>query len=263
MATGGLALVTGASSGIGLELARIAAEDGHDVLAVAEREKIATAVASLGGDGGGRVEPLGADLATPEGIAAVERAVGDRPVACLMANAGVGLGGSFLDQDTDAIERVIDTNVVGTTELLHRIGGRMRDRGEGQILVTASLAGLTPGAFHAVYNATKAYLDNLSWALRNELRDRGVSVTCLMPGPTQTEFFERADLEDTPLGRSEDKADPADVARAGYDAMMAGASGVTPGFMTKAQAALSGLVPDTVLAKMHRRMAEPGGSHGR
>jgi short-subunit dehydrogenase len=133
----------------------------------------------------------------------------------------------------------------------------MRARHGGRILITGSVAGLMPGSFHAVYNASKAYLDTLSWAIRNELEDSGITVTCLMPGPTDTEFFNRAHMQDTPMGRDEDKDDAAMVARQGFEAMLAGRSGITTGFMNKVQATLSGVIPDSVLAAMHRRQAKP------
>lgn len=252
-----LAVITGASSGIGLELARACVEDGNDAIVCADEPEIEAAAAELRRDGA-TVEAVQADLSTMDGTEKLLAAVGDRPVDALLANAGIGLGDAFLDQDLDAAERVVELNVNGTIALVHAIGRRMRDRGEGRILITGSIAGFIPGSFHAVYNGTKAFLDSFSMALRNELKDSGVTVTCLMPGLTDTEFFERADMLDTPVGRSDNKADPADVARAGYAAMKAGRSGVVTGFMNKVQAMFAGIVPDTVLAEMHRRMAEPG-----
>src|SRR5690606_38760854 len=123
---------------------------------------------------------------------------------------------------------VVDTNVTGALRITHRIGREMRKRGEGRILFTGSIAGFIPGSFQAVYNGTKAFVDSFSYALREELEDTGVTVTCLMPGPTETEFFERAGLEDTKVGESK-KADPADVARTGFEAMMRGEAGVVHG----------------------------------
>lgn len=252
-----LSVVTGASTGIGLELARLCAEDGHDLILCADEPELEAAAQELRTPDGA-VEAVQADLGTEEGIARLLDAVGDRRIDNLLANAGVGLGDAFLDQDFDEIRRVIDLNVTGTTLLLHRVGRRMRSAGQGRILVTGSIAGMMPGSFQAVYNGTKAYLDSVSYALRNELKDSGVTVTCLMPGPTETEFFERAHMQDTPVGKDDSKADPAKVARDGYQAMVRGESGVVSGFMNKVQAAFSGLIPDTVLAQMHRRMAEPG-----
>jgi short-subunit dehydrogenase len=251
-----LAVVTGASTGIGFELARCCVEDGYDAIVCADEPEIGTAAAALR-SGGAEVEAVQADLATEAGIDRLVAAIGERPVDALVANAGVGLGDAFLDQDLRAAENVVNLNVNGTIALIHTVGRRMRDRGQGRILITGSIAGFLPGSFQAVYNGTKAFLDSFSMALRNELKDSGVTVTCLMPGPTDTEFFARADMLDTPVGRSDGKADAADVARQGYEAMKAGRSGVVPGFMNKVQTMFAGIIPDTVLAEMHRRTAEP------
>ncbi|NDU99798.1 SDR family NAD(P)-dependent oxidoreductase [Pseudoroseicyclus tamaricis] len=254
--TGKLAVITGASTGIGHEMAKICAEEGHDLLICANEARIESVAAELRA-GGGEVIALQADLATPEGVDRLWDATGGRPVDYLLANAGIGLGEAFLDQDLGEIGEVIDLNVKGTTHLLWHVGRQMRERAEGRILITGSIAGLMPGSYQAVYNGTKAYLDSLSYALRNELKETGVTVTCLMPGPTETEFFDRAHMEDTPVGEDDSKDDPAMVARAGYKAMMKGQSGVASGFMNKVQATFAGLIPDTVLAQMHRHMAEP------
>jgi short-subunit dehydrogenase len=132
----------------------------------------------------------------------------------------------------------------------------MRERGRGRILITGSIAGFMPGTFQAVYNGTKALLDSFSFALRAELKDSGVTVTCLMPGATETEFFERADMMDTKVGQSK-KDDPADVARTGFDAMMNGDGDVVTGWMNKLRSAIANVTPAGVLAEMHRGMAEP------
>ncbi|WP_246799406.1 SDR family oxidoreductase [Bradyrhizobium sp. CCBAU 51753] len=168
-----------------------------------------------------------------------------------------GLGHAFLDQDWARIRQVIDTNVMGTTYLLHRVGQDMRRRNEGQILITGSIAGFTPGSFQAVYNASKSYLNSLSFALREELRDTKVTVTCLMPGATETEFFARADMLDAKVG-SEDKDDAAMVARKGFEAMINGDGDVVTGLKNKIQSAVANVTPAETLAKQHRRQAEPG-----
>ncbi len=260
MAQRHLAVVTGASTGIGLELARLAAQDGHDLVVAADEAAIHD-VAALGD---GDIRTIEADLATARGVARLWEAIGDRPVDYMMANAGRGLGGAFLDQDWDRIEEIVHLNVTGTTAVVQRAARAMARQGTGRILITGSLAGNLPGSYQAVYNATKAYLDTLSWGIRNELKDSGVTVTCLLPGPMDTEFFRRADMEDTPVGQSESKENPSRVARRGYEAMMAGQSGISGSFMTRMQNALSGIVPDSVLARMHRGMAEPEDqAHGR
>ncbi|GGL78140.1 SDR family NAD(P)-dependent oxidoreductase [Wenxinia marina] len=255
------AVVTGASTGIGLELARCAAAAGCDLLLAADEPEVQDVAAKLR-TGDGEVRAITCDLATAHGVAALFDAIEGRRLDIFAANAGRGLGHAFLEQDWDEIEEVIHTNVTGTTAALHRAVHLMKPQGAGRILITGSIAGYMPGSFQAVYNATKAYLDTLSWGIRDELRDSGVTVTCLMPGPTETEFFERAHMEDTPVGQ-DDKADPAKVARAGWRAMRRGASGVTPGFMNKLQKTMAGILPEEVLARMHREMAEPeGNSHG-
>jgi short-subunit dehydrogenase len=176
----------------------------------------------------------------------------------LLANAGHGLGRGFLDQGFEDITHVIDTNITGTLYLIHKVGQQMRARGAGRILITGSIAGFMPGTFQAVYNGTKAFIDSFSWALRNELKDTGVSVTCLMPGVTDTEFFERADLMDTKVGQQENKADPAAVAKIGFKAMMDGEGDVVAGLKNKLQTAVASVTPSAVLAEQHRKMAEPG-----
>jgi short-subunit dehydrogenase len=250
------AIVTGASSGIGLELAAICAQEGFDLLVAADRPEIRAAadrVRSLGAD----VTPVEADLATTEGVDRLWAAVADRPVDALLANAGHGLGRAFLDQDFADVRHVIDTNVTGTIYLVQLAGRAMRSRGRGRILLTGSIAGFMPGTYQAVYNGTKAFLDSFSFALRAELKDTGVTVTCLMPGPTETDFFERADMLDTKVAQGK-KDDPADVARVGFDAMMRGAGDVVSGWKNKLQSAIANVTPAGVLAEQHRRMAEPG-----
>ena len=163
-------------------------------------------------DGGTEVEAIQADLATTEGVDRLYAAVKGASGRCPLANAGRGLGHGFLDQDFEKARRVIDTNITGTVYLIHKVGNDMRRRNSGKILITGSIAGFIPGSFQAVYNGTKAFLNSFSFALREELKDTKVTVTCLMPGATETEFFRRADMMDTAVGSSE-KDDPAEVAK--------------------------------------------------
>ena len=250
-----LAVVTGASSGIGFELARMCASNNFDLVLAADEplEAAAETCRALGAS----VETVECDLATLPGVDTLVAAVGSRQVDALIANAGHGLGQAFLDQDFAEVQHVIDTNVTGTIYLIHQIGQQMRARGQGRILITGSIAGYMPGTFHAVYNGTKAFIDSFSFALRAELKETGVTVTCLMPGATETAFFARADMLDTKVGQDE-KDDPADVARAGFDAMMRGDGDVVAGWKNKLQVAASGVMPPSVLAKRHRKQAEPG-----
>ncbi|HEY0709916.1 MAG TPA: SDR family NAD(P)-dependent oxidoreductase [Polyangia bacterium] len=253
-----LAIVTGASTGIGYELAKCCAEKGFDLLIAADEPTIEDAANNLRAlVNNVDVQALNVDLATMEGVDQLVAATRGRPVDALLANAGRGLGGAFLDQDFDMLRLVIDTNVTGTLALVQKVGRQMRDRRQGRILITGSIAGLMPGTYHAVYNGTKAMLDSFAFALRAELKDSGVSVTCLMPGATETEFFERADMLDTKVGAG--KKQPADeVARAGFEAMMKGEGDVVTGWNNKLKAAISHITPSSVLAEQHRKEAEPG-----
>ena len=251
-----LAVVTGASSGIGLELAKLCAENHYDLVIAADEPQIAEAAELLRRSGVG-VAAVEADLATKEGVEKLLATIGDREVTALLANAGRGLGRAFLDQDWNDIRRVIDTNVTGTIYLIHRVGRQMRARGAGKILITGSIAGFMPGTFQAVYNGTKAFLDSFSFALRAELADSGVTVTCLMPGATETEFFERADMMDTKVGT--EKKQPADeVAKIGFEAMLRGDGDVVAGWQNKLQAAIAHITPAGTLAEFHRKKAAPG-----
>jgi short-subunit dehydrogenase len=251
-----LSIVTGASSGIGRELALIAASQGFDLVVGADTplDEVKRELESLGA----KVDAVQADLATREGCDSLCEAIGDRKVSALLANAGHGLGRAFLDQDFAEVQHVINTNITGTIYLIQKVGKQMVSKGDGKILITGSIAGYMPGTFQAVYNGTKAFIDSFAQALRNELKDTGVTVTCLMPGVTDTEFFERADLMDTKVGTQENKADPAAVAKVGFEAMMKGESDVVAGLKNKLQVAMSGVTPKEVLAEQHRKMAEPG-----
>ncbi len=252
-----LAIVTGASTGIGHELAKLCAQDGYDLVVAADEDLIHQAAETFRSLGAG-VTAVRADLATLDGVDTLYEAAGGRPVDALLANAGHGLGRAFLDQDFNEVTHVVNTNITGTIYLIQKVGSDMRARGQGRILIVGSVAGYMPGTFQAVYNGTKAFIDSFSFALRAELKDTGVSVTCLMPGPTDTEFFERADLMDTKVGQDPNKDDPADVARAGYDAMKRGDGDVVAGWKNKIQTTLANVTPSGILAEQHRKMTEPG-----
>jgi short-subunit dehydrogenase len=254
----GLAVVTGASTGIGYELAKCAAQDGYDLAIAANEPAIQDAALKLK-EFGVQVEAMQVDLSTRDGVGRFVEGVSSlgRPVDLLMANAGVGLGHGFLDEDPNDAQRVVDTNITGTIHLIHAIGNKMRSRNEGRILFTGSIAGFMPGAFQAVYNGTKAFINSFSFALRDELKESGVTVTCLMPGPTDTEFFDRADMLDTAVGQGK-KDDPAFVAKVGYKAMMDGEGDVVAGWKNKIMTAAANVTPAGVLAGQHRKMAEPG-----
>src|SRR5215203_1486548 len=251
-----LAVVTGASTGIGYELAIQCAKHGFNLVVAADETEINTAADAFRREGVS-VDAIEANLATTEGCDRLYAALKGRSVDALLANAGRGLGRAFLDQNWEDIRYVIDTNVTGTVYLIQKIARDMRARNEGKILITGSIAGFMPGTYQAVYNGTKAFLDSFSFALRAEVKDMGVTVTCLMPGATETEFFERADMLDTKIGQSK-KDDPADVAKTGFKAMMNGEGDVVSGWKNKLTTALASVTPAGLLAEQHRKQAEPG-----
>jgi short-subunit dehydrogenase len=251
-----LAIVTGASTGIGYELAKCCAEHGFDLLVAAD-EPLINQTAQDFRQFGVMADAVEADLAALEGVDKLYAAAHQRPVDALLANAGIGLGHAFLDQNFDEVRHVIDTNITGTIYLIQKVGRDMRRRGHGRILIAGSIAGFMPGTYSAVYNGTKAFIDSFSFGLRAELKDTGVTVTCLMPGATETEFFERADMMDTKVGQQE-KDDPADVAQIGFDAMMRGDGDIVSGWKNKVQSAVANVTPAGVLAEWYRKMTEPG-----
>ena len=250
-----LAVVTGASSGIGLEIAKLAADDGYDLIIAADTPFVEAGPALE--DFGGTVEEVEGDLATQQGLDQLLVKIGNRPVDVLVANAGHGLGHGFLDQSPSEWQHVINTNITGTLLLIQPIVKRMVERGEGKVLITGSIAGHLAGRFQGVYNGSKAFVDSFAAALNEELRDTGVTVTCLKPGATETEFFHRAELDDTKVGQAK-KDDPADVAKAGWEAMQKGEPAVIYGLKNKMQVAAAGMMTDATTAKLHRAQAEPG-----
>ncbi|MDB5856614.1 MAG: dehydrogenase/reductase oxidoreductase protein-like protein [Ramlibacter sp.] len=254
-----LAVVTGASSGIGYNLAKLAAERGYDLVVAADTplEVAVMDFESLGA----QVTAVHADLATPEGVQELIAAIGERQVDALLANAGHGLGGAFLEQDFHDILHVVNTNITGTLHLVQHVARRMVQRvkgvGAGRILITGSIAGFQPGSFQAVYNGTKAFIDSFALALRNELNNTRVTISLLMPGVTDTEFFVRADMLDTKVNTGP-KADPYEVAKIGFDAMLKGEADVVAGFKNRLELALSKMLPAQAVAEMQRWQVAPG-----
>lgn len=258
-----LALVTGASSGIGLELAKLFAEHGHDVIVSAEDDELTTAVAEVQRHDGVTVIPVQVDLRQDAGVDELMARVREtgRPLAAAALNAGVGAGGAFVgDTALEDELSIVDLNVRSTVHLAKHVLRDMVDRQEGRVLFTSSIASAMPGPYQAVYNASKSFVQSFALALREELKDSPITITSLMPGPTETEFFERADMLDTKVGAGE-KDDAGDVARQGFEALMNGDERVVAGSVsTKAQGIGSRFLPDSVKAKIHREMAEPGGA---
>jgi short-subunit dehydrogenase len=255
-----LAVVTGASSGIGYELAKQFATNGFDLVVCAEDDAIITAATEFEALGAS-AEAVRADLSKAAGVELLYGRItaAGRPLAAIALNAGIGMGGAFATQtDLDQELEIVDLNCRSTVHLAKLVVGDMVARNEGRLLFTSSIASTMPGSFQAVYNASKSFVQSFALALRNELKDTDVTVTSLMPGPTETEFFERADMLDTKVG-ADDKDDPADVAKDGFEAMMAGKERVVShSLKTKVQGRASRFMPDKAKAAMHRRMAEPG-----
>ncbi len=255
-----LALVTGASTGIGLELARQFAENGFDLVVAAENVELDDAVEELRALGGA-VAPVSVDLtrrADVERLVAAVRGSG-RSLDAAALNAGVGHGGPFAETDLEAELGIVELNCASTVQLAKAVVQDMLARGEGRILFTSSVASQAPEPFQAVYGASKAFVQSFALALREELKDTGVSVTALLPGPTDTEFFDRAELTDTKLGASDKKDDPALVARQGFDGLMKGEASVFAGSLSsKAMGRLSAVTPGNVATKLKRPMTEPG-----
>jgi short-subunit dehydrogenase len=256
----GLAVVTGASSGIGFELSRQFSEHGYDVLICAEEVNQLSLAAGRLSVGGANILTCATDLATQEGVNRLYDAIraSEKPVDVLCVNAGVGLGGAFVETDLQRELRMIDLNVRGAVQLTKLVLRDMVARDSGKILFTSSIAATMPDPFEAVYGATKVFLRWFGEALRNELKDTGVVATVLMPGVTDTHFFERADMLDTKAGSSDKKDDPAEVARLAFEALQKNKDKVIPTAKNKVLSAMAGMMPDTAAAQAHRGLSEPG-----
>jgi short-subunit dehydrogenase len=257
----GLALVTGASTGIGFELAKVFGENGYDLVLVAEnREKLNHAARELSALNNPPVTyAVVADLSTSSGVESLYEYVQEleRPVDLLAANAGVGVYGDFA-RETELEDELamIHLNVTSQVHLTKLIVRDMVRRGAGDILITSSIAATMPGPRASVYAATKSFLRSFGEGIREELADTGVNVTVLMPGATETDFFERADMEDTKVGQMK-KDDPAMVARAAFDALRSGDDKVVTGFKNKFQAAMARLMTDPMRARAHGSQMKP------
>jgi short-subunit dehydrogenase len=257
-----LALVTGASSGIGFELAKLFADDGYDLIVAADDNAIQASAATLGGNGV-RVEAVQVDLRKPEDVELLYRTATDqgRRLDAAVLNAGIGRAGPFVEGDLDIDLSIVDLNVRSTVHLAKLVLRDMAARGDGKLLFTSSIASTMPGSYQTVYNASKSFIQSLSEALYDELRDTGVTVTALMPGPTDTEFFRRGHMLDTVIGRMP-KDDPAEVAKQGYDALMSGdRKVVAESVMTKAVGLANRVLPDSVKAVASRVISSPVGRH--
>ncbi len=255
-----LALVTGASSGIGYELAIQFAKNGYDLFIVSGSEGIERAADQLK-DFNVDVKAVRHDLTQESEVDALcddLRATG-RPIAVAALNAGVGVGGKFFETDLCKELDLIKLNVLSSVHVAKHLVQYMIEKGEGgKILFTSSVAAGAPGPYEAVYAASKAFIQSFALALRHELKEKGIQVTSLQPGPTDTNFFHRADMDNTKVAVSE-KDDPADVAKDGFEALMSEKDHVVAGSM-KNKMMTTHLIPDAVKISQHADMAKPGGA---
>ncbi len=255
-----LAIVTGASSGIGFSLAKDLASRGYDLVVVSAGDRLSAAAAELK-QSGTQVQEVSADLATKDGIDEFWKAVQSlgRPVDVACLNAGVGVGGLFWETDLEEELNMVELNCTGTVHLAKHVVKHMQGRGAGRILFTASIAGEMVAPREAVYAATKAFVLSFAHSLRYELRDSGVSVTALQPGPVDTDFFHRAGMDDTQVGQEGKKeSQPDDVAKQGVDALLDGKDHVyAASLTTKIEGTIANLVPGALKGAMHEKMAKP------
>jgi short-subunit dehydrogenase len=250
-----LALVTGASAGIGRELADILAREGHDLVLVARREPELTELArELKEKHGADSRVLTADLSAPDAATQLMESLGGAPVDVLVNNAGFGGHGAFADRDRDEELRMIAVNVTALTDLTRLLVPGMVERRRGRVLNVASTAAFQPGPFMAVYYATKAYVLSFSEALSEELSGTGVTVTCLCPGVTRTEFQQVAGVEDVPLTKGPLSMSARAVAEAAYNGMAKGRRLVIPGVHNKVGVQALRVSPRAMVLKLVRRL---------
>jgi short-subunit dehydrogenase len=259
---GKLAVVTGASSGIGYELAKVFAENGFSLIIAAEDNGIHEAAKDIKAYGY-HVEAIQVDLSTYDGVEILYECMKNSPtpVYAVAMNAGVGVGGEFIETDLAREMNMIQLNIVSLVHLSKRILPDFVARNEGKILFTSSIAAEMPGPYYAVYAASKSFVQSFSEALRNELKDTEVTITALQPGATDTNFFARADMLDTKAGESK-KDSPRDVALDGFEAMINGDDHVVAGsFANKVRTTLARVIPETVQAKLHAMDTRPDSLH--
>ena len=248
----GVALVTGASSGIGFELAKLFADDGYDLVIAADDDTIHASADKLS-TAGAEVEAVQVDLRKPEDVERLYRSATDgRRLAAAALNAGVGRAGPFVKGDLETDLSIVDLNVRSTVHLAKLVLSDMARRGTGRVLLTSSIASTMPGSLQTVYNASKSFLQSFAEALQDELRNTDVTVTSLMPGPTDTNFFRRAQMLDTLVGRMP-KDDAAKVAKQGYVALMSGdRKVVAESALSKSMGLANKVLPDSVKAVANR-----------
>ncbi|QUH02942.1 SDR family NAD(P)-dependent oxidoreductase [Saccharopolyspora erythraea] len=254
-----LALVTGASNGIGYELAILFAKKGFDLVATGRSEKIHDAAEEFTRLGA-HVEAVRADLSAHDAVEKVWQEVEatGRPLEAAAINAGVSIGGAFLDNDLDDELNLISLNITSVVHLAKRVSTAMARQRRGRILITSSLSATLPTPYETVYGPSRAFTRMFALGLREELRDSGVTVTTLMPGATNSDFHARAGMNNTAFGPTANKNDKVEVARQGFEAMLAGRAQVVGGDRTtKRTALLHRFLPETLKAVRHARKAKP------
>lgn len=255
-----LALITGASSGIGYNLAKVFAENGFDIIINSSGERLDSAESDLRATGV-QVTAVQADLATYEGVEQLWQAVQSigRPLDAIALNAGIGVGGLFAETDLKQEIEIVRLNVESTVHLAKLAVKQMTAQGRGRILITSSIAGEMVAPREAVYAASKAFDLSFAKSLRAELEDTGITVTALQPGPTDTDFFHRAGMDNTKAGTEGKKeSEPYDVAKQGFEALMKGEKHIySASWKTKLEGATSNITPDAVQAAMHEKQAKP------
>lgn len=255
-----LAVVTGASSGIGYNLAKVFAENGFDLIIASAGERLEKAAADFTAMGV-NVTPVQADLATYDGVDELWQTVeaSGRKLDAIAINAGVGLGGNFAETDLDKEINMVRLNVEGTMHIAKHAVKKMVGQRDGKILITASIASEMVAPKEAVYSATKAFDLSFAKSIREELEGTGVTVTALQPGPVDTDFFNRAEMGDTKVGTEGKKeSEPYDVAKQGFEALMKGEKHVySANWKTKLEGSMMNFVPDAVKSSMHEKMLEP------
>lgn len=256
--SGKLALITGASSGIGYWLAKELGSRGYDLIVSSASERLNDPMGDFEALGV-QVTEVSADLATRQGVKQLWDAVDQlgRPLDVACINAGVGVGGLFWETSLDEELNMVELNCAGTVQLAKYVLKHMVPLNAGRILFTASIAGEMVAPREAVYAATKAFVLSFAHSVRYELRDTNVTVTALQPGPTDTDFFHRAGMDNTEVGQKGKKeSQPKDVAKQGIDALFAGHDHVyAASAKTKIEGMMANAIPGSVKAAMHEKMA--------
>lgn len=255
-------LITGATSGIGLELAKLFAKDGNNLVIVARNStELATTVDVLKQQHQNiEILAISRDLFDPENAFAIYDELKQKEVTVnvLVNDAGQGLYGEFADTDLRKQLKIIQLNISSLVALTHLFLNDMLQRGTGKILNLSSIAGKLPGPWQSVYHGTKAFVQSFTEAVRSEVKDKGIVVTALLPGATNTDFFNKAGMQDSKIVQNKDQlSDPADVAKDGYQALMRGDDMIVSGFKNKMQVGIAAITPDEMLADNLNKRQEP------